>query len=433
MWRPAMSLHHTDPEQIQMREVRIFLRRADNKRQGAGRWSRITPHSASRVYAVACALSLCAGATLAQHPSTHSLLRGMVVGPTRVPLAAVLVTAMDTANKAVFTGHTDSVGAFALQGLSSGVLYLITVSKPGFVALGTRATLRPADTLDLDVMLANDTMTAWSPPSASPRIRGTVVDSMRTPLAAAVVTAVDSATNKTVFEVRTDSAGRFTFDRLAAGVPYLITARRIGSIEDTSRATLHPGDTLNVPFVLAPISVLTPVRVIARADLEYHNIGAAEIAKERDHWPPINSAEAVLLQLRPLMLGNPYKGCMTAITGSLFRFAPDSMSLWVMQDPRKYTFGVGSWALSLFKNGGVQMYRKHADSTSVDALPQADSSYPFHLYVNGVLRDLPSAISVLAHISADDIQEMRYIDCLDKGSPKYRNSLMVTLKPGKSG
>ena len=198
-------------------------------------------------------------------PRLH-IFRGMVVDPTRAPLAAAVVTAVDTANKAVFTIPTDSAGDFALQGLSPGVLYLVTVSKPGFVALGTRATLRPAtDTLDLDVMLANDTMTAQvPPPTAPPRIRGTVVDSMRTPLAAAVVTAVDSATNKAIFEVRTDSAGRFTFDRLAAGVPYLITARRIGSLEDTSRATLHPGDTLNLPFVLAPISVLTPVRVTAK-------------------------------------------------------------------------------------------------------------------------------------------------------------------------
>jgi len=409
----------------------VFLRIAYNKWYSTDRWSRITTRYISRVCAMACTVSLCVGAALAQQPATPPLLRGMVVDPQRAPLVAALVTVMDSAKQTVVEAHTDSAGEFALHGLSPGVLYLVTVRQPGFMTMETRATLRPTDTLDLDVLLATDTITTWTPTSARPRLSGTVVDSLRVPLAAASVTAVDSATNKVVFEVHTDSAGRFTFDHLSVGVPYLIIVRRVGSIEGTSRATLRPGYTLTMKFVLVTTPRLAPVRITAKADREYHDINAAEIAQAN---VPLLDSYDIVLRLRPFLLGNPYKGCMRDT--SQFTFGPPrpttDTGVIIMQDPRKFTLGVGSWAAQLFKNGGWQVHRKTAGGSSLDA-PPADSAYPFHLYINGILRVEPGAKNILSQIPIDDIQEMHYIDCLDTTMPpQYRNSLMISLKPGKS-
>jgi Carboxypeptidase regulatory-like domain len=363
--------------------------------------------------------------------SAHPLLRGMVVDSRRATLADVLVMAVDTATKVVVKAHTDSAGEFAFTGLSAGVVYLVAVHKSGFGLLGTRITLHPVDTFDLDVMLARDRMTA-----AAQLLRGTVVDSQQVPLAAARVTAVDDATNTVVFEVRTDSAGRFAFDSLSRGVPYRIVVRSIGYSEGTLRVTPRPGDTL-MKFVLVPLAMLTPVYVRAKADREFHDIRAAEIAKATFL---LRDAYDIVRRLRPLMLGDPYKGCMT--DQSTFTFGPsrtDTSALgkkltdldMKMQDPRRFTLGIGGWALSLFKGGGAQIYRKDTALTSANALPHTDFTYPFHLYINGVLHDDPGAKNILSQIPADDIQEMYYIDCLDTTTPQYRNSLMVILKPGK--
>lgn len=392
-------------------------------------WVRLMMRTLSMVSTVACTILLYTSAARAQN-APSPLVRGMVVDAKHAPLAGVLITAIGPTSKFTFQVYTDSAGEFLLRDLPAEVPYLVDVRKPGFLTAGARLTPHLADTVDLPIMLANDTMTPAASLSAQPLLQGTVVDSTQAPIAGVVITVVDSLTDRVVFKTNTDATGRFTFDHPVAVTPYFIIVRRIGSIEKTEQVTLRPADTLHLKFVLTPVSRLAAVRVTAEADLEYHDITSAEIAKAN---VPMLDAYDIVLRLRPFLLGNPFKGCMTDT--SKFTFGPErpppDPGAAMAQNPTKFTMGVGSFAASLFKNGGWLFHRK-SNGASSEAAPPPDSTHPFHLYINGALRDgPPGAKNILSQIPVDDIDEMRYIDCLDTKTPQYRNSLMIILKPGK--
>ena len=224
-------------------------------------------------------------------------------------------------------------------------------------------------------------------PATHPMVRGVVVDSENNPLTAAEVYATDTVTHAVV-TTRSDSAGGYRLNGLSAGVPYIFAARRVGFAHGASHAiTLRPTDTLNIDFALDPINITLPtVRIVTGVNAAYR-IDAAEIAKH-----PVLDALDVVLQLRPRMLGDPYRECRT--------------------DTSHFTFGVPRFMPPIAPS-----------SNRVDPPPR--------LYVNGVWHGEMGMKNILSEIPADDIAEMRYIDCQDTATPELRNSLMVILKPGR--
>jgi hypothetical protein len=226
-----------------------------------------------------------------------------------------------------------------------------------------------------------------------PLVRGVVVDSANDPVGGAEVSAADS-THTVVATVRSDKGGAFTILTLAPNTPYVFSARRVGFAPGVSKSiALRAIDTLNLRFTLDAVATTLPVvSVTAKINLAYR-IDAAEIAKR-----PVVDALDVVLNYRQRMLGDAYKECR-----------PDTSHL-TLRAPRQSTI----------------LPRLASPGDTIGQLPP-------RLYVNGILHSELGMKDILSEIPAEDIAEMRYIDCWDSSVPfMMRNALFVVLKPGKS-
>lgn len=259
-----------------------------------------------------------------------------------------------------------------------------------------------------------------------------MVDTLKAPLAQARVLVIDSA-HTVVSVVRSDSNGSFTVPGLAPHTTYTFSVQKVGFVGGTAKfVTPEAGDTLwfDVMLQQAPPQ-MTPVAVTAKANPAYH-IDSAEIAKH-----PVQNALDVVLRYRPRMLGDAYRECR-----------PDTSHLGPPIPPR-----IQPLSVPMMGPGGRRVQFDTNPPASVQSQTYFDTSLAAHgypppprlsnpadtlgklppnLYVNGVLHSELGMKNILSDIPAEDIAEMRYIDCWDTSFPQQmRNALFIVLKPGK--
>jgi hypothetical protein len=252
---------------------------------------------------------------------------------------------------------------------------------------------------------------------------GTVVDSAKRPLDQAQII-VSDATHPRIQTVETDSTGNFVIHGLNPETQYTFSIRKIGYLSASSQlATPQAGDTLWFDAILQPAtSQLGAVNVTTKLNPAYH-IDAAEIAKH-----PVLNALDVVLKYRSRMLGDAYKECR-----------PDTSHLGPPQPPAMLPAPPGF--PKFHTPAGVESQTYFDTSLAAHGYPPpprlADPSdtlgkRPPYLYVNGILHTEWGMKNLLAEIPAEDIAELRYVDCWDKSVPeRLRNALFVILKPGK--
>jgi hypothetical protein len=253
---------------------------------------------------------------------------------------------------------------------------------------------------------------------------GMVVDSHKAPLAEAEVLVLDSA-NKVVGTGRTDNTGEFTLGGLIPKTAYLFSVRKIGFTAGAAKmVTPQAGDTLWVDVMLQGATPqLNAVNVTANANAAYH-IDSTEIAKQA-----VENGLDVVLKYRPRMLGDAYKECRPdtshlgpPVPPTPLAPLPGRPGIRVPASIQSLTF----FDTSLAAHGYPPPPRL---SNPADTLGKS----PPLLYVNGVLHSEWGMKNILADIPAEDIAEMRYIDCWDTAYPlQMRNALFIVLKPGKA-
>lgn len=163
----------------------------------------------------------------------------------------------------------------------------------------------------------------------------------------------------------------------AADEPYRVVARRVGFRPDSARVVVRAGDTVRVALVLRPaVAALPTVTVRERRTVSPYFrpfIDSTEIATATVARSYLRTGWDVVERLRPVMKGEWWKGC--------------------------------------------------------PALQ--------HVFVNGQRMSSNTIISpqsVLASIPAEDILEIRYLNCWDTSMPGVagNNAAYVVLKPGRA-
>ena len=206
---------------------------------------------------------------------------------------------------------------------------------------------------------------------------GHVVDSAGRAVPDAEVRAAlsDAPTDVRVGRSRTD--GRFALEGLPSGQSHHLVVRRVGYRPDTTAGVVvRPGDTTRVVIVLRPAAVALPtvtVRERRAARFSRPFIDSTEIAAADIPRSYRRNAWDVVHYLRPVMLGD-----------------------W-------------NWKCAATE----------------------------HVFVNGIRetsRNIVKPADVLARIPADDIAEMRYVNCWDTAMPGVAgsNTVYVVLKPGRA-
>lgn len=208
-------------------------------------------------------------------------------------------------------------------------------------------------------------------------IAGQVVDSGGRAIPGADVSLLSRGNRTPVRTVRTDSTGVFLIRAVAPAGPYELVVRRLGFAPDTIHdVARNSADSVSVAVTLRirPASLPT-VRVTGRHSARFFRpfIDSTEIATSTVPRAYRRTALDVVERLRPVMKGETWKGCPAT------------------QD--------------VFVNG------RRMTSRSVMS--------PQH---------------VLADIAAEDIAEMRYVNCWDTSLPGVagNNAIYVVLKPGRS-
>ena len=206
---------------------------------------------------------------------------------------------------------------------------------------------------------------------------GHVVDSTGRAVADAEILATRSDAPADAQIGRSRADGRFVLEGLASGPAHRLIVRRVGYRPDTTAGVIvRPGDTTRVVVVLRPAAVALPtvtVRERRAARFSRPFIDATEIAAADIPRAYRRNAWDIVHYLRPVMLGH-----------------------WNWKCP----------------------------STE-------------HVFVNGIRetsRNIVKPADVLARIPADDIAEMRYVNCSDTSMPGVAgsNTVYVVLKPGRA-
>lgn len=206
---------------------------------------------------------------------------------------------------------------------------------------------------------------------------GHVVDSVGQAVPDAEVIAAPSGVPAAVWVARSRTDGRFVLERLQSGQSHHVIVRRVGYRPDTTADVIvRPGDTTRVVVVLRPAAVALPtvtVRERRAARFSRPFIDSTEIAAADIPRSYRRTAWDVIHYLRPVMLGH-----------------------WNWKCP----------------------------STE-------------HVFVNGIRetsRNIVKPADVLARIPANDIAEMRYVNCWDTSMPGIAgsNTVYVVLKPGRA-
>ncbi|MEP6864352.1 MAG: sigma-70 family RNA polymerase sigma factor [Deltaproteobacteria bacterium] len=174
--------------------------------------------------------------------AASSTIRGLIVDARGAPVTdAFLVVRAPAHPSDLCTSATDDAGAFACSGLSGGDYELAAYPAPGTRPF--HATTNPS----IHVDRGGDAKVTVTVDSELLTIHGTVVDDTGAPIADALVeartssTATTSITIEPMPTVRTDAAGTFTIERLAAGT-YTLSAHA-GEGGDTLRAGIAAGAT----------------------------------------------------------------------------------------------------------------------------------------------------------------------------------------------
>lgn len=169
---------------------------------------------------------------IALDPVTVGTVEGRVVSAgDRQPLARATVTIGER------SVQTDAGGRFRIEDLAAGDANVIA-ARPVFESASTTAVVVAAQTVSVELALEPVTYGA---------IGGIVVDAMTSePIADAVVTVKGRNT-------KTDSAGRFSFERVDAGDVMLTAGKRVyEQVED--RFELEPAATLERRIALPPVT-----------------------------------------------------------------------------------------------------------------------------------------------------------------------------------
>jgi hypothetical protein len=242
------------------------------------------------------------------------------------------------------------------------------------------------------LLLLPNAIRAQQPQPQAPVVHGVVVDADNNPITGAEVSALDS-TNAVVATVNTDKHGAFILNGVAPTVPHVFAARKVGFARGASKPiTLRAIDTLDLHFTLDPVSATLPTVVVTATMNPAYYIDATEIAKHA-----VVDALDVVLMLRPRMLGDAYKECRPDTSHLTFRAPRMSLPLPQLASPN-------------------------------DTIGQI----PTRLFINGIEHAIPRMKDILSQIQAEDIDQMRYVDCHDTTvPPQLRNVLFVVLKPGK--
>ena len=170
--------------------------------------------------------------TIALEPVTVGAVSGVVVNATNgVPLADATVT---IGSRSV---TTDAQGRFLIDELAAGDVN-VSAAKAVFEAGRTSAKVIAAETVDVELSLQ---------PITYGTVRGVIVDAMTSkPIADATVTVAGRNT-------RTNAAGEFELERVAAGNLMLTAAKRVyEQVED--RFELAPAETENRRIALPPVT-----------------------------------------------------------------------------------------------------------------------------------------------------------------------------------
>ncbi|MEO6772628.1 MAG: sigma-70 family RNA polymerase sigma factor [Kofleriaceae bacterium] len=174
--------------------------------------------------------------------AASSTIRGQILDVRGAPVTDAFIVARASAHPSdQCTGATDDTGAFACSGLHGGDYDLAAYPAPGTRPF--HATSNPP----IHVDRGGDAKVTVTVDAGLLAIRGTVVDDTGAPIADALVEALSSSTAPVSItiepmpSVRTDGAGAFTIERLAAGT-YNLRAHA-GEGGETVRAGIAAGDT----------------------------------------------------------------------------------------------------------------------------------------------------------------------------------------------
>ncbi len=193
----------------------------------------------------------------------------------------------------------------------------------------------------------------------------------------------------------TDAKGHYTFLVPHDSGRYSLLARKIGFAPVETSLFGDGRDTVNINLILTPASPneLPSVRVEASARGKNYFLDSAEIASTRGRT--IRDAYDALRKLRPDMLGDKGRCPSEPVD-----------NVWVN----------GRRVLSMARfTGAAQGGPVHVVRRARKATPEPD------------LVD-----SVLASVRAEDIAEIRYVNCWDRSMPGLgtNNAVYIVLKPG---
>jgi protocatechuate 3,4-dioxygenase beta subunit len=146
-------------------------------------------------------------------------ISGTVTNPTAIPLYNVYISLYESAGNFFLGVNTDGLGNYSFQGIPSG-MYFIRCSVAGFLPVwyGGAATIQSAMPVIVNAQEAVSGINAIMMAGGS--IRGTVRDTLNSPIAYAKVTLYDS-TGSLVTSVLSDDLGNYLVSAIADGTYYL--------------------------------------------------------------------------------------------------------------------------------------------------------------------------------------------------------------------
>jgi len=224
---------------------------------------------------------------------------------------------------------------------------------------------------------------------------------------------VDSASARQLHQTTVPASGDLTFSDLTPGRTYIIRARKVGYQPLVSVFTLTR-DTLDIVMELGRPNILAEVTVKGRAQPST-SIDAKELGKHPIENMRLDKAltsyRRMMLSDRNFLIGDPDK-------------CPHDTILNV------YVNGV-RWPMAPRPDNDPNM-----DSTEIKRTLHRDSMMRDFDVTKGpgdTVARFPKrqlAYYPLYEIFASDVAYVKYFDCWEKDLPKYRNSIVILLKPG---